>query len=892
MKIIVCDKCFTIPKIRIINRNEIKVECPNCRKIMPHGFNYFNKFINGNNNDDLFILPQCNFNRNHSRAILYCFKCNKYLCQECSNIHNEAFQGKGHITISQRISHQYYCKKQGHEENILNRFCLKCEDYLCCDCRCSHSDEDKYYFNDDESKINEVKNNILKCQNTIEKEEIYFNNFIEQIQNLINTLSTLFNDYKKRNTDLISFYKLLIDNYEQLKNIKNYNIRNNILINNNFDFRNSETFSDECLNSNFNRMSEFYRNINHIKPKEFANYYLTSKFCYSKIKKCLILNEKIILFMFEKESEEHICFVYKTNNNEYRLTRMFYDDFIKDIYPLNDNKYIYIKKSNDISISDVELKDNSLESSTLLSFKNIKFIILDIFNKDNFFAIENSEKGKFFILKYYIKDGNKNTNKNYENSLENKNNMYLILKENKKFNNTLFEDITKMIEDSKINYQEKADLNLIFKCDDENHENIQRLINLNDKFLNFIKIKNENICNTIKEKISNNENKYVINSNYIMKLIAGLNKNYLNQKEKKEIDYICIVNKLCKEIMEKYIHYLVFNSKINNIYNYNNKYLLFMGEHYLLIVYSLLEKKFLGLETANLIPNSSNNFNNFEIIQITSDKILINNKEDKIIYIIENNISYNFCLIKTTFSYYANAQTNTKYLLFDKLTNNKLLFVLINLNDYSNEYNYHFNNLLNFKINNNPPKIILNKDFSKFIYLFKDSNQLGVVDFTLNKQFGEDNQNSQNIRIILKSDNDSEIHPKIHDYSSFYSEDYKPNKLFEEKEYYCSKAKANEFITFKFDKEYSFCKISITFPDRYKKARLKQYKISVYDLNGNFLEDNNFTNYSNEYETIFIHLDFKGAYLKFEFLSNFGEDYFCIQKIQFYADITHTVSIQ
>ena len=56
MKIIVCDKCFTIPKIRIINRNEIKLDVKIEKKIMPNGFNYFNKFINGNNYDDLFYL--------------------------------------------------------------------------------------------------------------------------------------------------------------------------------------------------------------------------------------------------------------------------------------------------------------------------------------------------------------------------------------------------------------------------------------------------------------------------------------------------------------------------------------------------------------------------------------------------------------------------------------------------------------------------------------------------------------------------------------------------------------------------------------------------------------------------------------------------------------------
>ena len=497
MKIIVCDRCFTIPKITIINRNEIKLECPICKKIIfPLGVDYFNKFINGNDNDNLFQLPQCNYNRNHSaKSILYCFKCNKYLCNDCSNNHNELFQGERHVTINQRISHQYYCNKQGHEENVLNRFCLKCDNYLCCDCSCDHSDNDKYNFVNDESKINEIKNNILKCENIIEKEERYFKSFINKIQNLINTLSNLFNDYKKRNTDFIAFYKLLIDNYEQLKNIKNYNIRNNIFINSNFDLRNSVTYNGECITSDFNRMSEFYRNTNHIKPKEFANYYITPKYCYNKIKKCLILNEKIIAFNLDKEREMYICFAYKNNNNEYRITRMFYDVFIKDIYPLNDNKFICLDKSNNLYIKNIKIIDNSLESSNFKTFKNAQFIIPDLLNKDNFFVIENLEKGIFFILKYYIKDVSQNTDKVYENSLENKDHTFLILKENKKFNKNLFEDIKKILNNSKINYQEKNDLNSIFKCDNENEANIQNLINANDKLLNFIKIKNENIYN-------------------------------------------------------------------------------------------------------------------------------------------------------------------------------------------------------------------------------------------------------------------------------------------------------------------------------------------------------------------------------------------------------------
>ena len=119
------------------------------------------------------------------------------------------------------------------------------------------------------------------------------------------------------------------------------------------------------------------------------------------------------------------------------MTRMFYDDFIKDIYPLNENKYIYIDKSNNVCICNIKVNDDKLESSTFLTFKNIQFIISDVFNKESFFAIENLEK--FFILKYYIKDSIKNrTNiKININKRENNKSKYPNFLNNNKSYNTI-----------------------------------------------------------------------------------------------------------------------------------------------------------------------------------------------------------------------------------------------------------------------------------------------------------------------------------------------------------------------------------------------------------------------------------------------------------------------
>ena len=45
-----------------------------------------------------------------------------------------------------------------------------------------------------------------------------------------------------------------------------------------------------------------------------------------------------------------------------------------------------------------------------------------------------------------------------------------------------------------------------------------------------------------------------------------------------------------------------------------------------------------------------------------------------------------------------------------------------------------------------------------------------------------------------------------------------------------------------------------------------------------------------DFKYVNVSVDLKAAYLKFELKENFGENYFCIQRIQFYADIIHDVS--
>jgi hypothetical protein len=219
---------------------------------------------------------------------------------------------------------------------------------------------------------------------------------------------------------------------------------------------------------------------------------------------------------------------------------------------------------------------------------------------------------------------------------------------------------------------------------------------------------------------------------------------------------------------------------------------------------------------------------------------------------------------------------------------------LVNLDNYSIENNYYdFCRLLNFKIDNNPSKIYLTENFSKFIYLYEGNNQVSVIDFSLNKKEMEQNNNNIiNLNINLKRDiNSVEIFPEIYNYSSCYGNDYKPEKLLndDDDDYYCTRNNRNEFISFKFLEEYYFNMIYITFTRSYRKSKLKKFKISFYDINRSFLRSYDYTNDEEDSVKKIYEINDKGAYLRFYFLQNFGEDYFCIKRIQFFADITHSI---
>ena len=686
----------------------------------------------------------------------------------------------------------------------------------------------------------------------------------------IEEIDKAFNDYKNRNLNIISIYKLLIDNYEQMNKIRIYNSKNNLYLNNNFDLRSLQIYKGECLSNTFNKLISFYNNKNHIRTREYADHFITEKYCDKIIKKCIFINPKLVAFMFNYDNR--IYYIHNNENN-YQTKFIYYDNFIKDIYSLYQNKIIIIDDLNNLMIYNIEYDNNSFENTHLIEkINNINYVIIDLFNKDKFFMIENFNQ--VLSLKYFFDQKN----------------IYLFSKKNINCQvKNLLEAMKAMANDSKLSYTEKEAFEKILLYD-ESDEFLKKLIKVDEDLIKLFDEKNKNVYNKIRNNIKEKNEKYVFNSNYIYKLFNGLNNNLdkdnWKEEEKNQIKNIIYFNDICTKIRAKYLPYYIFNSKINHIYNYKNTFFIFMGEKYLLNIYSLKNKNFYGLTFANLLDNEDN-YNNFDISKITLDKIILNNSATKTIYIIECD---SFCLIKKAFNYSLNFITTDNYLFLDNIKDNELQFSLIDLRNYSNKENTSFVQLLNFKIDNNPPKLLLNENFKKFVGLY-DNNQLCIINYTLNKNIENNNNEDKNdiSKLIFRKDNSIEVIPSIDLFSSSYDYDYKPKNLFINNSYYCSKSNKNEYIQFNFKKEYYFTQFKMKYIEKYVDSRPKKFRITVLDENLKIINYMDFTIEKKDYDIIEGYINENGVYLRFDFISNFGEEYICIDEIKFFADETYSI---
>ena len=873
--IVICEECFNIPKITILKKNKVKIECLKCNTKDIKDISYFDKFLNGLNEKKFIDLPKCTFDEKHeSKADKYCFQCTKYLCKECIINHNKYFKERSHILIGQKIENQYYCNQKGHKEYIYNGYCTECNKYLCPQCKCEHKTENIYYFDDSRNKdvINEIIKKVNECEKIIEDEEKKYNNFLEELNNKIKTIKSMFNEYKERNMKIITLYKLLIKNYEQIKNIRNYNINNNIIINNDFDLSNSDDFiiknnhdTDECFSSKFNKLCNFYANKNHIRTKQYTDYSIIKKFCNKIVKKAIFVDEKKFIFIFD--NDQYVYYLYNNNENGIIRTQLS-EGSIRDIQPLKHNKFISIDNYNVLKIWEI----NNETINLIKNFNNVNFAVVDLFDNDNFFLIRHDNLK--LNIEYY----------NYNNK---RIHSLFFLNDNHFSIESLFEEINEMINDSIIEDKDKEELKKIFTPTKKDGIKSRLLTRINNDLLKIIDDKYKRLYNALQNKLNTNEQKSsFINSNYIhMILYKELSKKEckLEEQDIEKIKALFDFNNLYTNIRKKYIHYLILSSKINNIYNYSNTSLLFMGDNYLFIEFRLKNKEFDQCIFYNTISDDKCDYNNFEIIKIYSNFIILNNFNTKIIYIIEYDYLY---LIKNKYNYYENTIFNDKYLLFDNVKNYKIQLTLLDISNNSNLENHEIKELLNIDVNNYNPRLFLFNSNYKLVTLY-DKNQICILEFHLTENEtndGDDNKLREINKIKMLDPRTPKLvvgeSLKIISSSDCFNRKYNCSMMFEDKSYFCSLDKKNFYFVLDFLEEYYFLSFKIIFHEEYKNCIPKIYTIQVYDdknkeINEILYETKNDILEENK------KIDEKARYIRFNFIENFGGNYFIIKNIYF-----------
>ena len=142
-------------------------------------------------------------NKNHQeiKAINYCFECNLYLCNKCSNYHLELFENH-HTTGLDKIANDIFtgiCLEPNHRDELV--FYCKTHNQLCCGACLSRIKEKGNGQHHDcdvcsiEEIIDEKKNNLNDNIKLLEE-------FSNNIENSINELKKIFNNINEKKEEI------------------------------------------------------------------------------------------------------------------------------------------------------------------------------------------------------------------------------------------------------------------------------------------------------------------------------------------------------------------------------------------------------------------------------------------------------------------------------------------------------------------------------------------------------------------------------------------------------------------------------------------------------------------------------------------------------------------
>lgn len=227
-----CPNCRQIPKIKMNDNTEIEIECTcyqedGCiseKKIKD--ISELSKYKHYTVSLETYLkeidkkkeLPCCDMKNKHPmiKADKYCTECNKWFCSKCLEEHMSFCSN--HITMKTDglIMHSLCDKKDCQSKGRIKFYCTKCRMHLCSECKLKHQID---------HEVIEIEN--LISQDIYNKLTLEYKNKYKSLEELKASYFQLFKDLD----NVLEYYKSLLLTYKLTKKVMNYNVRNNLIIN-------------------------------------------------------------------------------------------------------------------------------------------------------------------------------------------------------------------------------------------------------------------------------------------------------------------------------------------------------------------------------------------------------------------------------------------------------------------------------------------------------------------------------------------------------------------------------------------------------------------------------------------------------------------------------------
>ena len=250
-----CPKCENVPSFNLISPTQLSYRC-DCGS---SGTLTLKEFFD-NISKRTKPTPNC-FKHQTVKAIEFCLQCQKWMCANCLQTHNE-FNGEHQRTTTDA---NLPTKCKNHSNRNIVHYCINCKCHICDMCLKEHGDHQFVQLNSylPEAILQKINKDLLRCG---KKNREYYvklkDEMVKKLHSEIKRIEDSFAANKEINDFLMKYSNMLLNNYMMTFSIPNYHIINNLINNRNFNLKNKVNYinGDYSLQNEIDDLVEFYKN--------------------------------------------------------------------------------------------------------------------------------------------------------------------------------------------------------------------------------------------------------------------------------------------------------------------------------------------------------------------------------------------------------------------------------------------------------------------------------------------------------------------------------------------------------------------------------------------------------------------------------------------------------